>query len=275
MAKKKEIYQWQQNKKSEAEGIVIGALQDGKPHLYGNLVKETKLGRATLTKHLKEMEIAGTVKRTMDMKSKYPYPVSYQLSGKDIIEFSKMSLNELRKDFEIQQKIFVQMKESNATPDHVLEYFFDQFLLECLFTLSSCFKMPKYTSYLVFADQQRYANRMLQLVSLWLNQPQMMKAVEDTFERFMKERNEEAYGVLDKFASQFADQPLAKAVFTLYTVKLTLGEEKDTSREFLKKVIESKVLQGELEKRLEQKVDVDKLKELLEDPGWKIISAKS
>ena len=57
---------------------IIEVLTDGKRHRYNDLLKETGLSTATLTRHLKELK--GIVLKYVDDKSGvYPYPVYYSL----------------------------------------------------------------------------------------------------------------------------------------------------------------------------------------------------
>jgi DNA-binding HxlR family transcriptional regulator len=77
------IRQWQKDKSYEAEMKIMKIILDGEPHQYGELREKTKLSKATLSKHLKQMESDNRIIRHMDMESgKYPYPVYYEIKGK-------------------------------------------------------------------------------------------------------------------------------------------------------------------------------------------------
>jgi DNA-binding HxlR family transcriptional regulator len=80
MTKEKEpCRKWQRDTSLDAKGKIIKALLDGKAHQYGELLKITKLSKATLSLHLKKMVEKEEVIRGMNTYEKYPYPVSYML----------------------------------------------------------------------------------------------------------------------------------------------------------------------------------------------------
>lgn len=111
--KKEKIRQWHEEKKQEAETKIRVVLSDQKLHQYGDLLKETKISKATLSKHLKEMEKKGSVCREMDTKNgKYPHPVYYRINikTKDILE---NKLNHLYSTFqkEIEEMLSVEKIE--------------------------------------------------------------------------------------------------------------------------------------------------------------------
>jgi|SRR5208282_2814235 len=83
MAKEKNSHQWQHAVERKTENSIKRVLMDGKPHLYGILLQETHLSKATLSKHLKIMQKNRVIGRKEDTTKKYPYPVSYLLLNED------------------------------------------------------------------------------------------------------------------------------------------------------------------------------------------------
>jgi DNA-binding HxlR family transcriptional regulator len=73
---------WQQQRMEVAEFIILRCLSDNQWHQYRELLEETKLSSATLSKHLKSLE-RGVVEKKIEIQSGiYPYPVSYRLREK-------------------------------------------------------------------------------------------------------------------------------------------------------------------------------------------------
>jgi len=84
MARKQEnVRQWQKDKKNESITTIIATLSQNDKLLYGEIVRKTKLSKATLTARLNEMMQSGKVGRLEDKTAKYPYPVYYFLKEQD------------------------------------------------------------------------------------------------------------------------------------------------------------------------------------------------
>jgi len=64
-----------------AENKIAAYLSDGKKRQYSEIIKNVNLSRATISKHLKEMEKTQKIFKTTDhVSGKYPYPVYYQIN---------------------------------------------------------------------------------------------------------------------------------------------------------------------------------------------------
>jgi DNA-binding Lrp family transcriptional regulator len=71
-------------KKNRSQSLILSVLEDGDWHRYNEIVKESGLSSATVSKYLKIMENA-IIEKQIDIKSgKYPYPVSYRTLYKSI-----------------------------------------------------------------------------------------------------------------------------------------------------------------------------------------------
>jgi len=77
--KKKNGHQWHKKQEEEAILKISGALLDGKWHQYKELLEQTKISKATLSKHLKNMQTEEKIDRLVDIESgAYPPPVKYK-----------------------------------------------------------------------------------------------------------------------------------------------------------------------------------------------------
>jgi DNA-binding transcriptional ArsR family regulator len=73
---------WCKDVAKESEAKILSVLTDNKQHRYSELLNLVPLSRATLSKHLKDLEKRNIVTRIIDTKSSiYPYPVYYLLTG--------------------------------------------------------------------------------------------------------------------------------------------------------------------------------------------------
>jgi DNA-binding HxlR family transcriptional regulator len=112
MAKKKEdTHLWQKEQKHKAETKIINALLDGAPKTYKKLVEITKISKATLSSHLKEMVLKGTILRILDQEKPYPYPVSYQLKNPLMMDDFSISNQDLKsKPKNVEKMLFKQYR---------------------------------------------------------------------------------------------------------------------------------------------------------------------
>jgi len=108
--------------------------------------------------------------------------------------------------------------------------------------------------------------------------PELAKAVRDVQEKLiqeMQERKEESNKAFEKWSEPFSNKILSKAIIRLYSEKVALGDEKGNAYEFLKRLIENQGLQKELHLESGIQIDVQELKRIHKEAGWKNLNAKS
>ena len=63
-----------------AEEKILNVLKDRCEHTYGDILTQSIVSKATLTKHLKRLQTKDMIKKRIDLESRiYPYPVFYSM----------------------------------------------------------------------------------------------------------------------------------------------------------------------------------------------------
>jgi len=267
--------------KLNTESQILEVLEKGKMR-WKELKAAIPISTRTLADRLKELQRNGFIRRIID-EQVYPPAVSYEKTSAAALKQAPVGMHgqilrlfaEFLAEERDMRKIVTAQLERDASSEDIVIASIEGYVVDFLFTLRFCLENSRMSPYVVFFHKELYGARLEHLIEAWTKKPELAKAVCDEQERLMQDRKEESNKAFEKWSEPFSNKALAKAIIRLYVQKVALGDEKGNAYEFLKRLIENQGLQKELHLESGIQIDVQELKRIHKEPGWKNLNAKS